>query len=100
MNRVMVMEQNDNVGTALADLAEGVSIEVVLSSQKELKKLLIRNPVPFGHKIAIAPIRAGDRVVKYGEIIGAATQDIESGEHVHVHNVKSNRMQMPQIWYR
>lgn len=100
MNRAMVMEQDDNVGTALAELAEGTSIQVVMSSQQELVTLEARTRIPFGHKLAIAPIGAGDRVIKYGEVIGEATQDIEPGEHVHVHNVKSNRMQMPEIWYR
>lgn len=100
MNRVMVMDQKDNVGTALADLAEGASVKVVLSSQQELSEMATRNRIAFGHKLAIVPIKNGTQVVKYGEVIGEAIRDIEAGEHVHVHNVKSNRMQMPEIWYR
>ena len=100
MNKVMVMEKIDNVGTALSDLDEGAFIKAVLSSQEELNEFPARNRVQFGHKMAIGPIRAGGRVIKYGEVIGEALCDIETGEHVHVHNVKSNRMQMPEIWYR
>ncbi len=43
-----------------------------------------------GHKYAIRAIAAGEDVVKYGMPIGHATVDIAVGEHVHVHNVKTN----------
>ena len=43
------------------------------------------------HKIAIRDIPKGEPVVKYGEHIGIASQDIRTGEHVHVHNVEGHR---------
>ena len=43
-----------------------------------------------GHKYARRPIAAGENVIKYGMPIGHATCDIAVGEHVHVHNVKTN----------
>ena len=43
-----------------------------------------------GHKYALRAIAAGENVVKYGMPIGHATCDIAPGEHVHVHNVKTN----------
>jgi altronate hydrolase len=45
-------------------------------------------PIPKGHKVAIAPIAAGAPVRKLGQIIGVATTPIAAGEHVHVHNVE------------
>jgi altronate dehydratase small subunit len=36
-------------------------------------------------------ISKGQDVLKYGEVIGQATQDISEGKHVHVHNVESLR---------
>jgi len=42
-----------------------------------------------GHKFALAPIRKGETVIKYGMPIGFAAQDIEAGEHVHTHNLKT-----------
>ena len=36
-------------------------------------------------------ISKGENLIKYGEAIGQATQDIEEGQHVHVHNVESLR---------
>ena len=46
--------------------------------------------IPAGHKYALRPISMGEYVIKYGEIIGKATQDIAKGEWVHTHNVKSH----------
>lgn len=41
--------------------------------------------------VAIEPIAKGEPVVKYGEHIGLAANDIKIGEHVHRHNVESHR---------
>ena len=46
--------------------------------------------IPAGHKYALQDISTGEYVIKYGEIIGRATQDIAKGEWVHTHNVKSH----------
>ncbi len=46
--------------------------------------------IPAGHKYALRDISAGEYIIKYGEIIGRATQDISKGEWVHTHNVKSH----------
>ena len=43
-----------------------------------------------GHKYALFPIKKGENVIKYGSPIGHATCDIEVGDHVHTHNVKTN----------
>jgi altronate hydrolase len=46
--------------------------------------------IPAGHKYALREIKTGEYVVKYGEIIGRATSDIQEGEWVHTHNVRSH----------
>ncbi len=46
--------------------------------------------IPAGHKYALRDIPKDSYVIKYGEIIGRATQDISQGEWVHTHNVKSH----------
>src|SRR5262249_34688147 len=51
----------------------------------------VRQSIPRGHKVARVPIAAGSAVVKYGSPIGRATADIAAGEHVHAHNVASER---------
>jgi altronate hydrolase len=49
-----------------------------------------KGDIPAGHKFALKEIAKGEYVIKYGEIIGRATQDIACGEWVHTHNVKSH----------
>ena len=43
-----------------------------------------------GHKYALRDIKSGENIIKYGNPIGHATDDIKAGEHVHTHNVKTN----------
>jgi altronate hydrolase len=44
--------------------------------------------IEFGHKVATSAIKAGDSIFKYGQIMGFASRDIQTGEHVHTHNVE------------
>ncbi|MCC6856964.1 MAG: altronate dehydratase [Bryobacterales bacterium] len=47
----------------------------------------VKDPVPAGHKVALTKIARGEIVRRYGEVIGRATQAIEPGEHVDLHNL-------------
>ncbi len=50
----------------------------------------ISDRINLGHKLAATSIQAGEKILKYGAPIGSATQDIALGEHVHIHNMKSD----------
>jgi len=76
-NATLRLHASDNVTIALRDLAAGAEVEGVVLPQA----------VPRGHKIAVASIPAGGLVIRYGQIIGAATQGVGPGEHVHSHNL-------------
>ena len=96
---IHVLHAKDNVATALADLTPGTEVESEVPGQSHggtqggaaSQRIAVRAPITFGHKIALVPITRGEPVVKYGEVIGLATQDISPGDHVHVHNVESQR---------
>lgn len=75
----LVMNKDDTVALCLTDVAAG---ERVLDG-----RIAALDTVPAGHKIAIRPMKAGQPVLKYGQVIGIASRDIEVGAHVHVHNV-------------
>ena len=49
------------------------------------------DPIPLGHKVALAAIKNGDTVIKYNNDIGKAVANIAKGGHVHVHNTKTKR---------
>lgn len=76
---------NDNVAVALEDLFAGDVINVGGIS------ITIRRDIKFGHKFALEKIKIGAPIVKYGEVIGEATEIIEPGDHVHIHNLRSLR---------
>ena len=79
----------DNVATALEDLPAGSLVTV--SADGEEATVRLQEHIPFGHKFAVRPIAAGEDILKYGQVIGAATRDIRPGEHVHVHNLEGKR---------
>ena len=46
--------------------------------------------IGVGHKIAKECIKQGQKIIRYGVSIGSATTNIETGEHIHLHNMKSD----------
>ncbi len=52
--------------------------------------VVLQEAIETGYKLALCQIVKGADVIKYGAPIGHATQDIEPGETVHVHNLKTN----------
>ena len=89
MEKALTLNEEDNVATAITPLEPGEGVAVPVG--KERIEVKIRDPIPFGHKFAINDILDGGLVVKYGHDIGVATSEIGTGEHVHVHNVKTLR---------
>jgi altronate dehydratase small subunit len=85
----LVVDIRDHVATALRDMAEGDTVSIRLGEELIAVKLL--QGIAFGHKIAIAHMKQGTEVRKYGEVIGRATMDIQVGMHVHVHNMEGIR---------
>lgn len=63
-------------------------VEIPAGSEITGEKLTAANDIPRGHKIATVPIKLGEAIRKYDQIIGFASADIAVGEHVHVHNVE------------
>jgi len=89
IQKAITMNEKDNVATLLADVDKNKVVQVMVGAS--LKEVRMQGEIQFGHKFAIRKINKGENVIKYGEPIGQATQDIEEGQHVHVHNVESLR---------
>jgi len=88
MTNAIVLNERDNVATALCEIRSGERISVRNGEEREIE---VTQDIPFGHKFAIREIQKGEHIIKYGEIIGRALADIRKGEHVHVHNIESLR---------
>ncbi len=83
MQDIIKINQEDNVAVALRPIAKGETLTVGDVSVTVLEE------IPQGHKVALRPVKAGEKVVKYGFCIGFAKEDIEAGGWVHVHNLKT-----------
>ena len=70
----------DNVAVALHAIPAGTVFEGIAAL----------TDIPQGHKMALAPMVAGEQVVKYGFSIGHATVDVAPGDWVHTHNMATN----------
>ena len=81
------IDAGDNVVTLVDDATAGDSVQYTTSDGHQ--DVTVLSDVPFGHKVAIQDLQAGEPVIKYHEVIGRASRAIRRGEHVHVHNVQS-----------
>ena len=58
----------------------------------EKEKMVLMSDMDLGHKVSRFPLVQGDKIIKYGVSIGSALQDINAGDHVHMHNMTSDYM--------
>lgn len=87
--QAIVMKAKDNVCTVIEVIIP--EMEVGMEIGGEIIRVQATEAIPVGHKLAIRGIHQGENIIKYGEIIGRATQTIQMGQHVHVHNLESCR---------
>lgn len=85
----LVLHPKDNVATAVRQLESGQSV-IIKNGQSNIDIILLET-INIGHKFALCDIEPGEKIIKYGEVIGQATTRINKGEHVHVHNVEGLR---------
>lgn len=83
MKTYLKIHPDDLVAVALAPLSAGTVVEI------QDQTVTLKEDIPQGHKFALADIRAGKLVIKYGSPIGVAKEDISCGAWVHTHNIKT-----------
>jgi altronate dehydratase small subunit len=88
MTRAIVLHPADNVATLIESGRAG---DVCVLQGEAGGQVRLTQDVAFGHKVCIAAIAKGAKVLKYGQAIGTATAAIAPGEHAHIHNVVSAR---------
>ena len=79
--RFVTLADDDNVVVVLDDVKAGDDLPGL--------GFVAAQPVAAGHKIASRKIESGAPVIKYGQQIGAASESIQPGDHVHTHNVSA-----------
>ena len=81
---LLQIAEEDNVYVLMRPLAKGDTFHL------NGRAIVAENSLGLGHKIAVRDITAGEKIIKYGAPIGSAVCNISLGEHVHLHNIKSD----------
>lgn len=84
MHKLILLHNADNVLIVRSSIHPG-DREII-----ENQLITFEYEISIGHKIALRQLKKGEIIVKYGVPIGSATMDIQRGEHIHLHNMKSD----------
>lgn len=90
-NTALHVNARDNVATVFSTGVQSNSPVTIHENDGSSHILTAATAIPYGHKIAVEKIISGSDIIKYGEVIGMATSDINPGDYVHVHNLDSKR---------
>lgn len=83
-SKCILLHPKDNVLVCCRQAGAG---EIILAGND---KIVLMQDMELGHKVARQAIANGGKIIKYGVSIGSAMQDILPGEHVHLHNMRSD----------
>ena len=90
-NSIILLNPGDNVAVARVAVSSGQELEIGAAI------VIARQAIPAGHKIALRHIDRRAPVFRYGNVIGFATRAIEPGEHVHVHNLAYQDLDLSSV---
>lgn len=80
----LLLHPDDNVVVCRREVVAGEALFI------EGCMVIAGSDVEIGHKVARRRIPSGSPVVKYGMSIGISTADIQAGDWVHLHNMRSD----------
>jgi hypothetical protein len=81
---LLLLHPDDNILVARRDIAAGERVEI------DGESLVIPSAIELGHKLARRALAPDARVLKYGAPIGSMKTAVARGEHVHLHNLRSD----------
>ncbi len=81
---LLLLHPDDNILVARREIAAGERVEL------DGESFVIPAAVELGHKLARRAIAPDERVLKYGAPIGSMKTAVARGEHVHLHNLRSD----------
>ncbi|QEI14094.1 UxaA family hydrolase [Cellvibrio japonicus] len=81
---LILLHPTDNVLICVSPIHAGDAIVI------DGTTLVAPMAISVGHKVARLSMSPGDKVLRYGAPIGSITEPVNQGEHVHMHNMKSD----------
>ncbi len=82
--QLILLHPNDNVLICVAQIHAGDLLDM------DGEKIPAQKAIAVGHKLARVNLQPGDKVLRYGAPIGSMVAAAAKGEHVHMHNMKSD----------
>ena len=92
MIHVVLHDAKDTVGVAVVEgITSGTTLNAWIMDEDKTISINAAQDIPIGHKVALRDMAVGETVYKYGVDIGKVVAPIRTGEHAHVHNIKTKR---------
>jgi (2R)-sulfolactate sulfo-lyase subunit alpha len=92
MIHLVLHDAKDMVAVAVVEgVKAGADLNAWIMDDDRMITVKAKQDIPIGHKIALTDMAVGDTVLKYGVDIGKVVAPIKTGEHAHVHNIKTKR---------
>lgn len=89
---LLVHDKRDNVGVVVVEgLTAGTEMLCVVTEDDSDFRLIVKDDIPIGHKVALVDLKDGDTAIKYGQDIGRIVKATSQGQHVHTQNMKTKR---------
>lgn len=96
MKKSIRLNERDQVATVLEEVKGGEVIEVTTSNLEKICKIEVLQNISFGNKVALQDIPCEATLYKGGYPVGRVIKDISKGDIVHVQNVRSTHIDIPQ----
>lgn len=84
MDKLMQLHPDDNILVIRKNILSG-DTTIINDTVVEFPA-----DIELGHKVAAGRINKNELIIKYGVPIGSAISDIKTGDHIHLHNMKSD----------
>ena len=92
MIHFVLHDAKDTVAVVVVEgVKAGASLKGWIMDEDRMVELQAKQDIPIGHKIALKDMALGDTVWKYGIDMGKVVAPIQTGQHAHVHNIKTKR---------
>ena len=86
--KALQLHLNDNIAVCTVDVKANDIVEVMTPNGGKFS-ITAHSDVCYCNKIALKPIKNGEPIIKYGEVIGLATSDIKEGMLANHDNIAS-----------
>lgn len=81
---LLLMSPEDNCLIARKKLSAGEALTI------DGVDVVLPEDIPLGYKVARTALRPGDKVLRYGALIGTVTAEVAPGAMLHTHNLASD----------